>query len=215
LPGAAQTGAPFCRQAALFSLLAPLVAIAVNVIGQNAVQGNRAGMIVLGGACTLLILLGFVFGIVALAGMKKHGKKGILGKAAAGVCINGVIVILMLIAIPTFLRGARSSGTLTLPSGRQIKITGIGPTHFPNGTDAMILNCETDISIDDMADLRKEVDEIWSLFRKDVEAAGTTNAVIRVTHPEGGGFVTQSRGYGFVFEKRADGQWHCLQDENK
>jgi ketosteroid isomerase-like protein len=59
------------------------------------------------------------------------------------------------------------------------------------------------------------VDEIWNIFRKDVEAAGTTNGLIRTTHPGGSGLVTQSRGYGFVFEKRADGQWHCLQDEKK
>lgn len=103
----------------------------------------------------------------------------------------------------------------TLPSGKQIKITGIGPMHFPNGSDAMILNCETDISIDDMANLRKEADQIWNIFRKNVEGAGMTNGVIRVTHPEGSGLVTHSKGYGFVFEKRADGQWHCLQDEKK
>jgi len=87
--------------------------------------------------------------------------------------------------------------------------------HFPNGTDAMILNCETDISIDDMTALRKEVDEIWSIFRKNVEGAGMTNGVIRISHPEGSGLVTHSRGFGFVFEKRADGQWHCLQDDKK
>jgi hypothetical protein len=82
--------------------------------------------------------------------------------------------------------------------------TGIRPMHFPNGTDALVLNCETDISVDDMAGLRTEAEEIWSIFRKDVESAGTTNGVIRITHPEGGGLVTQSKGYGFVIEKRAE-----------
>jgi len=108
-----------------------------------------------------------------------------------------------------------ASPVTTLPSGKQIKITGIGPMHFPDGTDAMILNCETDISIDDKPVLRKEVDEIWSLFRKKVEGAGLPNGVIRITHTEGSGLVTHSQGFGFVFEKRADGQWHCLQDEKK
>ena len=107
LPSAAQTSNSFARQAALFSLLAPFVAIGINIFGHQAVQGNRVGMIVLGGTCTLLILLGFVFGIVALIGMRKHGKKGILGKAITGVCINGVIIFFMLIAIPTFIRAAR------------------------------------------------------------------------------------------------------------
>jgi len=108
-----------------------------------------------------------------------------------------------------------SAPLTTLPSGKQVKITSIGPIHFSSGTDAMILNCETDISIDDMVDLRKEVDEIWGIFQKNVEAASMTNGVIRVTHPEGSGLITHSKGYGFVFEKRADGQWHCLQDEKK
>jgi hypothetical protein len=103
----------------------------------------------------------------------------------------------------------------TLPSGKQVNITSIVPMHFPDGSDALILNCETDISIDDMANLRKEVDEIWVIFQKNVEGASMTNGVIRVTHPEGSGLVTHSKGFGFVFEKRADGQWHCLQDDKK
>jgi hypothetical protein len=107
LPSEIPTGNSFARQAASFSLLAPLFSIGINIFGHQAVQGSRIGMIILGGTCTLLILLGFVFGIVALVGMKKHGKKGILGKAVAGVCINGAIIFLMLIAIPTFIQAAR------------------------------------------------------------------------------------------------------------
>jgi hypothetical protein len=124
------------------------------------------------------------------------------------------IFIVLIVAVFWCAGCSRPASPLTtLPSGKQIKITGIGPMHFPNGTDAMILNCETDISIDDMTDLRKEVDEIWGIFQKNVEAASMTNGVIRITHPEGSGLVTHSKGFGFVFEKRADGQWHCLQDD--
>ncbi len=108
-----------------------------------------------------------------------------------------------------------TAGVTTLPSGRQIRIVGIVPVHFANGSDAIVLNCETDISIDDKTALRSEAEEIWSKFRNNVESAKTTNGVIRMTHPEGGAFITRSKGFGFVFEKRADGQWHCLQDEKK
>ena len=111
-------------------------------------------------------------------------------------------------------RQAPSPNT-TLPSGKKVNITSITPMHFSNGSDALILNCETDISIDDMPDLRKEVDEVWSIFRKNVESANMTNGIIRITHPEGSGVITHSKGYGFVFEKRADRQWHCLQDDKK
>lgn len=106
-------------------------------------------------------------------------------------------------------------GVTTLPSGKQLKVVGIIPMHFANGSDALILNCETDVSIDDKTALRKQADEIWGRFRKNVEDARMTNGVIRVTHPEGSGIITHSQGFGFVFEKRADGQWHCLQDEKK
>ncbi len=108
-----------------------------------------------------------------------------------------------------------AAGVTTLPSGKQIKIVAITPMHFANGSDALILNCETDISIGDKTALRKQADEIWSKFRNNVEDAKMTNGVIRVTHPEGSGLITHSKGYGFVFEKRADDQWHCLEDEKK
>src|SRR5260370_37507129 len=96
----------FARQAASFSLVAPVVSIGLNVLGHQAVQGNRMGMIVLGGTCSLLILAGFVMGIVALVGTRKHGRKGIFGRAIAGTCIKGIIVFFMLIAIPGFLKEA-------------------------------------------------------------------------------------------------------------
>jgi hypothetical protein len=90
----------------LFSLLAPFVGIGISVFGQQSVQGNRVGMIVLGGTCTLLILAGFVLGIVALMGTRQHGRKGIFGRAIAGICINGVLILFMLIAIPGFIKAA-------------------------------------------------------------------------------------------------------------
>ena len=87
--------------------------------------------------------------------------------------------------------------------------------HFSDGEDALILNCETDISISDTPDLRKEVGEIWNIFRKNVESANMTNGVIRISHTEGSGLITHNQGFGFVFQKRADGQWYCLQDDKK
>ena len=96
----------FPKQAALFSLVAPFVGFGIGIFGQQAVQGNRAAAIILGCISTLLILTGFVLGIIALFGIKKYGKKGILGRAIAGVCINGVIILLALIAIPSYARAA-------------------------------------------------------------------------------------------------------------
>lgn len=93
--------------------------------------------------------------------------------------------------------------------------TGVHKMDFPNGESALVMEYQTAIPIAQMADLRKEVDWVWEAFSVDVENAKLTNGVIRVTHPEGSGLLTQSKGYGFVFTKRADGTWHCLQDEKK
>jgi len=97
----------------------------------------------------------------------------------------------------------------TLPSGKQIRITSIARMHFASGETALVFNCETDIAMDDIPDLRKESDEIWTSFQKKVEASNLTNGVIRMTHPAENGTATQSKGYGFVYQKGADGQWRC------
>lgn len=102
-----------------------------------------------------------------------------------------------------------------LPSGKEIKITGVGKMDFPNSDSALVMNYLTDISIDDREALRKEVDEIWSVFQKDVENAKLKAGVIRAIHVEGSGLVKSGQGYGFVFVKRDDGKWHCLDDDKQ
>jgi hypothetical protein len=109
-----------------------------------------------------------------------------------------------------------TASNMTLPSGRQIQIISMVPMHFPKGPDGLILNCHTDIPMTDMPQLRGEVDEIWkTFFQKEVERAKMTAAAIRISHPEATGPIYHAKGYGFVFEKRADGQWHCVNDDNK
>jgi hypothetical protein len=103
------SGKPFAFQAAQASLFAPLVAIGMSMV-VNVGMGNQAAplvKIITGSLCVLLIVLGFVFGIVALFGVRRHGKKGILGRAIAGVCINGILVALMLVSIPGFMAAAK------------------------------------------------------------------------------------------------------------
>src|SRR5262245_26793844 len=102
-----------------------------------------------------------------------------------------------------------------LPSGKEIKVTGVAKMDFPNSDPALVMNYLTDISIDDKEALRKEVDDIWSMFQKDVENAKLKAGVIRATHVEGSGLIKSGKGYGFVFVKRDDGKWHCLDDDDK
>ncbi len=129
-----------------------------------------------------------------------------------------------------FLTGIRYTGTLpeaktvadycALQVRKAIVVNFITPTgihkmDFPNGDSALVMEYQTDIPIDKMEDLRGEVNWIWEAFAVDVENAGLKNGVIRAVHPNGAGLVTTSKGYGFVFVKRDDGKWHCLQDEKK
>lgn len=56
--------------------------------------------IITGSVCTFLILLGFTLGIIAIFGIRHHGRKGILGRAIAGLCISGFLITFMIISIP-------------------------------------------------------------------------------------------------------------------
>lgn len=129
-----------------------------------------------------------------------------------------------------FLTGIRYTGVL--PEGKAVadycesqvrkavitKIitpTDVRKLDFPGGGPALVMEYQTAIPIANLAELRKEADWIWEAFSVDVENAKLTNGVIRATHPEASGLLTQSNGYTFVFVKRADGKWYCLQDEKK
>jgi hypothetical protein len=95
-------GWQFARQAATFSLVAPFVAIALNWFTREAVRGNPVGKMIVGCTVTLLIISGFILGVIALLRTKKCGNEGILGKAIAGVCINGLFIAAMLIGFHVF-----------------------------------------------------------------------------------------------------------------
>src|ERR1051326_7121303 len=92
---------------------------------------------------------------------------------------------------------AQNSQPYKLASGKQIKVNGVGKMNFPNGDSALVMNYETEIPIEDKEALRKEVDEIWSVFQKAVEKAEVKAGVIRATHYEGSGLVRNGKGYGF------------------
>jgi hypothetical protein len=96
------------------------------------------------------------------------------------------------------------AGTISLPSGKQIRVLNIYHINFAKAPPAAIFSYQTDISMDDRPALQREVDEIWPVFRPDVERAGLTGAVISANEKPVGG---QNRGYNFVFVRAADGSW--------
>ncbi len=107
-PPIAATPAPpaksFAKQAATFSLFAPLVSFFIGIFLQPQVRGNRAGMMILGLLSTLLIIGGLILGIAALVSARRHGVQGVRGRAITGMCICGVLTLFMLLSIPVMIR---------------------------------------------------------------------------------------------------------------
>ena len=99
---------PFAFQAAQASLLAPAIAFGIGIVVNVGLSGQSSPLvgIITGSLSILLIVSGFIFGVIALAGIPRYGKKGILGRSIAGVCINGIIIMLMIISIPMYKRMA-------------------------------------------------------------------------------------------------------------
>jgi hypothetical protein len=125
------------------------------------------------------------------------------------------LTILLSLAIGCAGRNVQNSQAYKLPSGKEIRVNSISKMSFPKGGPALVMNYETDIPIENKEALRKEVNEIWSVFQKDVEKAQVEGAAIRATHYEGSGLVRQGKGYGFVYTKGPDGQWRLLEDDKK
>ena len=103
--------APFMAQAAWLSLLAPCFSIAVHLFGRRALSGSAVGMFVLAAICSLIIVGGFIFGVAAFLAPKGE-PKGAMGKAIAGICINGLLICLAIITLFTRQKVA-ASGTNT------------------------------------------------------------------------------------------------------
>jgi hypothetical protein len=76
-----------------------------------------------------------------------------------------------------------------------------------------MLKYETDLKISDVEALRKEADEIFAVFKADAENGKFTSAIVSANEKPTGLILKNSKGYNFVYEKRADGQWHCLEDD--
>jgi hypothetical protein len=102
--------------------------------------------------------------------------------------------------------------TVSLPSGKQIKVIGIGRINFSQGPPAMMLKYQTDLKVTDKGTLRSEVDEIWPVFRNDVEQARLRTAIISANEIPHGILIKSGQSYNFVYEKSADGTWRSLDD---
>ena len=117
----------FARFAARFSVIAPLTAILIYVLFgfltvSSHVKFTAPEMIVVGLLPMLLILSGFVSGILVLILAKRNQRKGIFGKAIIGLCLN--CLLLSLIIFPAILLPHMTGNKFpTTPQGRLDKAT--------------------------------------------------------------------------------------------
>ena len=81
-PPPAEPKPPFARTAALFCAWSPLLGIVFNLCM---------------GLGVLIMLAGMILGIVALCGIPKHGRKGILVPAVIGLSINIALTVVGII----------------------------------------------------------------------------------------------------------------------
>jgi uncharacterized membrane protein YeaQ/YmgE (transglycosylase-associated protein family) len=116
----------FARFAAIFSILTPLVAISSYIFLFKYLQSHGHAKLTtisfIGSFVLLLIVLGLVLGVVALAATKRHGRKGILGKALVGICFNGLLLV-SLVVVPFLLPFILGHKFPTTPQGRLDKAT--------------------------------------------------------------------------------------------
>jgi hypothetical protein len=101
-----------------------------------------------------------------------------------------------------------------LSSGEQVKVLGIGKVNFGAIGPALMLKYQTDLNMDDEAAVHAEAQRIWAEFRKDADQAQVQSAIVSANSPpSGGGAISHTRAYNFVFERRGAGEWHEISQE--
>jgi len=120
---------------------------------------------------------------------------------------TGILLWVILLLLPADSRAQTHYRLLKLPSGKEIKLLGIGRFSPSPERTVLMLKYETDLNIDDKQALRKEVDEIWAGFRLSVEKENMNEAIISANEPLKGGF---GRSYDFEYRKSPDGTWQMI-----
>jgi uncharacterized membrane protein YsdA (DUF1294 family) len=88
------TTTSFAHRAATLGWVCPVISLlvfALLIFDRQIVARKLTPMIV--EVALLLIVAGLIFGMVALFGVSKHGKKGILVPAVIGIIISGLLII--------------------------------------------------------------------------------------------------------------------------
>ena len=125
-------------------------------------------------------------------------------------CWTRTLAVLFTVSLVGCTASSPNYKTFTLPSGKQIRVIGVGQIKFSHGTPALMLQYQTDLKVVDVAALRAEADEIWPVFKNDVERANLKAAIISANEIPQGFIIKRGNSYNFVYEEQADGTWRRL-----
>jgi hypothetical protein len=78
-----------------------------------------------------------------------------------------------------------------------------------------MLKYETDLRVSNSEALRKQADEVFGILKVDAENGKFTSAIVSANEKPTGLILKSSKAYNFVYERRSDGQWHCLDDDKR
>ena len=111
--------------------------------------------------------------------------------------------------------GAQTEATrdMFLPSGKLIRVLSVSRLRYKQGT-ALVLKYQTDLSVSDLHALRKEIDQIWPVFKGDVEKAKLTTAIISAYETPQGVVLKSGAAHFFMFRK-IDGEWQLVSDTER
>ena len=95
-----------------------------------------------------------------------------------------------------------------LPSGERVTIIGVNKLYYSAGSDwALVVNYESAVPLDRGDALRREVDDVWSVFKNKVDRAGVRYAIVSANAPTSGGIVTSRGSVSYLFTRASSGQW--------
>lgn len=98
------------EQMARYSLYAPILGFVIGAVTRINQSQDRSVAIAILVINSLLVLSGFVFGIVALVSMRRFGRSGILVRSILGILFNGAVIALVAMTlIPLVSHGALRS----------------------------------------------------------------------------------------------------------
>ena len=126
------------HQAAKAAWVAPVIMFALSCLitgamGQNN-QDDRLVRIVQGVLSILLIVGGLVCGIVAMCGIRRYGKSGILAPAIVGLLINGLLISLVGLGFVAGFRSAARARTAAVGGARS---AGVAPAPITSPQSAL------------------------------------------------------------------------------